>query len=112
MQGSESLQFAPSGSAKKDSSIDCTPKAIPRKHIKFAKTVAGLQSSSAPALLEPSQAAAAVAYATSPAAGTQRTQYPLIKEYTLNYRGLNIMIYGGIGFSGMDCEWPDDPASP
>ena len=24
--------------------------------------------------------------------GTQRTQYTLIKEYTLNYRGLNIMI--------------------
>ena len=23
---------------------------------------------------------------------TQRTQYPLIKEYALNYRGLNIMI--------------------
>ena len=23
---------------------------------------------------------------------TQRAQYPLIKEYTLNYRGLNIMI--------------------
>ena len=22
----------------------------------------------------------------------RRTQYPLIKEYTLNYRGLNIMI--------------------
>ena len=25
-------------------------------------------------------------------AAAQRTQYPLIKEYTLNYRGLNIMI--------------------
>ena len=24
--------------------------------------------------------------------GTQRTQYPLIKEYTLNYRGLNTII--------------------
>ena len=23
---------------------------------------------------------------------TQRTQYPLIKEYTLNYKGLHIMI--------------------
>ena len=23
---------------------------------------------------------------------TERAQYPLIKEYTLNYRGLNIMI--------------------
>ena len=25
---------------------------------------------------------------------SQRTQYPLIKEYTLNYRGLSIMISG------------------
>ena len=27
------------------------------------------------------------------AGSTQRAQYPLIREYTLNYRGLRIMIY-------------------
>ena len=36
--------------------------------------------------------------------GTQRAQYPLIKQYTLNYKGLQILIYAiflrGIGLSG------------
>ena len=25
--------------------------------------------------------------------GTQRTQYPFIKEYTVNYTGPNLMVY-------------------
>ena len=32
------------------------------------------------------------AWASRQPCSTQRAQYPLIKEYTLNYRGLNIMI--------------------
>ena len=35
----------------------------------------------------------------------QRSQYPLVKEYTLNYRGLNIMILGLFLIKGYWDPW-------